>query len=46
MKIAFILFNGITFLDLIGFYDVIEHFEATKDSCWNMCGLKEEITVS
>lgn len=47
MKIAFVLFDGMTFLDLIGFYDVItrlRHFEATKNSCWDMCGLQEEIT--
>lgn len=47
MKIAFILFDGITFLDLVGFYDVItrlKYFEATKDTSWDMCGLKEEIT--
>lgn len=47
MKIAFILFDGITFLDLVEFYDVItrlKYFEATKDTSWDMCGLKEEIT--
>ncbi|MHA7963192.1 DJ-1/PfpI family protein [Paenibacillus sp. CAU 1782] len=47
MKIAFVLFDGITFLDLIGFYDVItrlKYFEPTKDSTWDLCGLKEEIT--
>ncbi|WP_332888816.1 type 1 glutamine amidotransferase family protein [Paenibacillus selenitireducens] len=47
MKIAFILFNGITFLDFVGFYDVItrlQYFESTKDSTWEICALQEEIT--
>lgn len=47
MKIAFVLFNGITFLDFIGFYDVIYRlnmFEETKGTTWDICGLSEEIT--
>ncbi|MGZ7441390.1 DJ-1/PfpI family protein [Paenibacillus sp. TH7-28] len=47
MKIAYALFDGITFLDLIGFYDVVtrlKHFEATKDVSWDLCGRKEEVT--
>ena len=47
MKIAFVLFNGITFLDFIGFYDVIHRlnlFEETKGTTWDICGLSEEIS--
>ncbi|MDF2935260.1 MAG: thiamine biosynthesis protein ThiJ [Paenibacillaceae bacterium] len=46
MKIAFVLFDGVTFLDFIGFYDVIHRlrgFEATRDTTWDVCGLTEEI---
>lgn len=47
MKIAFILFDGVTFLDFVGFYDVItrlRYFEQTKDCTWDLCGLKEDVT--
>lgn len=47
MKIAFVIFNGMTFLDFIGFYDVIYRlnmFEDTKGTTWDICGLSEEIT--
>ncbi|WP_090583698.1 DJ-1/PfpI family protein [Paenibacillus sp. OV219] len=47
MKIAFILFNGVTFLDFVGFYDVItrlKYFEGTKDVTWDICGMQEEVT--
>lgn len=47
MKIAFVLFNGVTFLDFIGFYDVIyrlNFFEETKGTTWDICGLSEEIS--
>lgn len=47
MRIAFVLFDGLTFLDFVGFYDVVtrlRYFEATKDSSWDLCGLKSEIT--
>lgn len=47
MKIAFVLFDGVTFLDFVGFYDVItrlKYFEATKQFSWDICGLKDEIT--
>ncbi|WP_373231346.1 DJ-1/PfpI family protein [Cohnella sp.] len=47
MKIGFVLFNGITFLDFIGFYDVIYRlnlFEETKGTTWDICGLSEEIS--
>lgn len=47
MKIALILFNGVTFLDFVGFYDVIYRlnmFEKTKGTTWDICGLTEEVT--
>jgi transcriptional regulator GlxA family with amidase domain len=46
MKIGFVVFNGLTFLDFIGFYDVIyrlNRFEETKGTTWDICGLSEEI---
>ncbi|RUT44420.1 DJ-1/PfpI family protein [Paenibacillus anaericanus] len=47
MKIAFVIFNGMTFLDFIGFYDVVYRlnmFEETKGTTWDICGLSEEIS--
>ncbi|MFD2613119.1 DJ-1/PfpI family protein [Paenibacillus gansuensis] len=47
MKIALILFDGLTFLDLVGFYDVIyrlKQFEPTAGASWDFCALKEDIT--
>lgn len=47
MKIGLVLFNGVTFLDLVGFYDVIYRlklFEPTKSTTWDLCGLTEEVT--
>ncbi|WP_438350643.1 DJ-1/PfpI family protein [Paenibacillus sp. FA6] len=47
MKIGIVLFNGVTFLDFIGFYDVIYRlnlFEETKGTTWDICGLSEEIS--
>lgn len=46
MKIAFVLFDGLTFLDFIGLYDVVYRFnmfEETKGTTWDICGLTEEI---
>ena len=47
MKIALVLFNGVTFLDLVGFYDVIYRlnlFEKTKGTSWDLCGMTKEVT--
>lgn len=47
MKIAFVIFNGMTFLDFIGFYDVIYRlnmFEEANGTTWDICGLSEEIS--
>ncbi|MFM9328744.1 DJ-1/PfpI family protein [Paenibacillus mesotrionivorans] len=46
MKIALVLFDGVTFLDFIGFYDVIYRlrgFDRTQDTTWDICGLSGEI---
>lgn len=47
MRMAFVLFHDVTFLDFIGFYDVIHRlrgFPETKNTSWDICGLSEEIT--
>lgn len=47
MKLALVLFNGVTFLDFVGFYDVIYRlnlFDKTKGTTWDICGLTEEVT--
>lgn len=47
MRIALILFNGVTFLDFVGFYDVIyrlNQFDQTKGATWDICGVTEEVT--
>jgi transcriptional regulator GlxA family with amidase domain len=47
VKIALILFDGVTFLDFVGFYDVVTRlrlFDKTKDSTWNICGIQSEVT--
>lgn len=47
MRIAFVIFDGMTFLDFIGFYDVIYRlnlFEETNGTTWDICGLSEEIS--
>lgn len=47
MKVALVLFNGVTFLDFVGFYDVIYRlnlFEETKGTTWDICGVTDEVT--
>jgi hypothetical protein len=47
VKIALILFDGVTFLDFVGFYDVVTRFrmfDRTKDLTWNICGIQSEVT--
>ncbi|MNI47686.1 Isonitrile hydratase [compost metagenome] len=47
MRIAFVLFDGITFLDFAGFYDVIRRMEpaaAGGTMEWDICGVREEVT--
>lgn len=47
MKIAFVLFDGLTFLDFAGFYDVINRlnfFEPTKGTTWDTCAMADQVT--
>lgn len=47
LKMAFILFDGITFLDFAGFYDVIYRlgqFAPGEGLEWDICGVAEEVT--
>ncbi len=51
MKIALVVFDGLTFLDFVGFYDVITRLkeiepknESIKDLDWDICGLTAEVT--
>ncbi|WP_151734837.1 DJ-1/PfpI family protein ['Paenibacillus yunnanensis' Narsing Rao et al. 2020] len=47
MKIALVLFDGVTFLDFAGFYDVIYRlgqFPAGRGLEWEVCGTKEQVT--
>ncbi|WP_019911594.1 DJ-1/PfpI family protein [Paenibacillus sp. HW567] len=46
MRMAFILFDGVTFLDFAGFYDVIHRlgqFESGHGLEWDICGVREEV---
>lgn len=46
MKIAFVLFDGLTFLDFAGFYDVINRlnfFEQTKGTTWETCAMTDQV---
>lgn len=46
MKIAYILFDGITTLDFVGIYDPISRIQAKKylpDLTWDLCALQAEI---
>lgn len=47
MKIAYIIFNGITWLDFIGIYDPISRLKALKyipDLEWDVCAYTESVT--
>ncbi|PYI53011.1 DJ-1/PfpI family protein [Paenibacillus flagellatus] len=46
MKMAFVLFDGMTTLDFVGFYDVITRLRVMRlmeDVSWDLCGVKEEV---
>ncbi|WP_018883143.1 DJ-1/PfpI family protein [Paenibacillus massiliensis] len=46
MKFALVLFDGVTFLDFIGFYDVItklRYFDITRDATFDICALHTEV---
>ncbi|WP_409343807.1 DJ-1/PfpI family protein [Paenibacillus sp. MBLB4367] len=47
MRIAYILFDGMTSLDFIGFYDAVSWLKimkAKEDLTWDLCADKAEIT--
>jgi transcriptional regulator GlxA family with amidase domain len=47
MKMAFVLFDQMTALDFIGFYDVITRLKTMKlmeNISWDLCGVKDEVT--
>src|SRR4029078_9997117 len=47
MKAAFIVFDGMTALDFIGFYDPITRLKTMKiieEFAWNVCALQSEVT--
>ena len=47
MKAAFIVFDGMTALDFIGFYDPITRLKSMKiieDFAWNVCAQSAEVT--
>ncbi|NAS13561.1 DJ-1/PfpI family protein [Poritiphilus flavus] len=49
MKIAYILFNGITLLDFIGFYDPIKNIKTKgflEDLEWDLCAMEKTIKDS
>lgn len=46
MKIAFILFRGMTSLDFVGFYDPVTRLKNMgyiKDLSWDFCGVEEQV---
>jgi putative intracellular protease/amidase len=46
MKIAYILYDGITYLDFIGIYDPISRLKSMKyipDLTWDICSNKPQI---
>lgn len=49
MKIAYILFDGITLLDFIGIYDPISRLQSQKhlpELSWDLCGMQASIKDS
>nr|WKN38098.1 DJ-1/PfpI family protein [Tunicatimonas sp. TK19036] len=47
MKIAYIVFNGITWLDLIGLYDPISRLKSLNflpDLTWDICAFSSQVT--
>lgn len=46
MKIAYILFDKMTTLDFVGFYEAVSWlsiFKVKEDMSWDLCANKEEI---
>ncbi|MDF2714422.1 MAG: thiamine biosynthesis protein ThiJ [Paenibacillus sp.] len=47
MKVAFVLFDKMTMLDFVGFYDAITRLRILKlmdNVSWELCAMKEEVT--
>ncbi|HMF71000.1 MAG TPA: hypothetical protein VK616_05975, partial [Flavitalea sp.] len=47
MKIAYILFNKITFLDFIGVYDAVHRLKTMNyipDLQWDLCALTDKVS--
>ncbi|OXM88243.1 DJ-1/PfpI family protein [Paenibacillus rigui] len=47
MKIAFVLFDQVTLLDFIGFYDAmtrLKSLQLMEEVSWDLCGLTEEVS--
>ncbi len=47
MKIAFILFDRMTALDFVGFYDAVTRLKTmgfNEELSWTLCGMKDEIS--
>ncbi|WP_282938722.1 DJ-1/PfpI family protein [Paenibacillus sp. RC67] len=49
MRMAFILFDGMTTLDFFGFFDPVTRLSLYKDRlkeevAWDLCGIQEEVT--
>ena len=45
MKIAYVIFDGVTWLDFIGVYDAVSRLKSMgyiKDLSWDVCALKEK----
>lgn len=49
MKIGMILFDGLTFLDFVGFYDGVirlKNLQVLKDLSWDLCALTPQVRDS
>ncbi|MDB5084344.1 MAG: thiamine biosynthesis protein ThiJ [Bacilli bacterium] len=47
MKMAFIVFDGMTMMDLVGFYDAVTRLKQlipNEDVSWDFCGIKAEVS--
>ncbi|GAX90164.1 DJ-1/PfpI family protein [Effusibacillus lacus] len=47
MKVAFILFDQMTTLDFVGFYDAVTRLKTmgfNENLSWDLCGLKEQVS--
>ena len=45
MKVAYVIFDGVTWLDFIGVYDAVSRLKSMgfiKDLSWDICSLKDK----